>query len=313
VKRKTMDKGYIGGDNIGGDKVGGDKTGGDKVGGNKSGNREVFGQTHNEYSGNFQNVSIASTQKGSITQTMVAEPTSEPNLGKGLKEGESGKTTKDKLPEYERLINDKLVSVSFLLKGAIIQDCVCKIVTRYGSATGFLVAKDILMTNHHVFPDVNHAREAKAIFGFNDPHDSTSIKTVLVKEFIYANSELDFALVTITEQMPKFIVLPSDQLEYAPKQHANIIEHPGGNAKMISLRSNEITEVYTNAIEYTSDTEPGSSGSPVFDNDWDLIALHSRAGKQDTNGKWISNKGFRIDQIVVHIKQHENLRKCLGL
>ncbi len=44
---------------------------------------------------------------------------------------------------------------------------------------------------------------------------------------------------------------------------------------MVSLRSN--TEVDENVIEYTSDTEPGSSGSPVLDNQWGLIAFHSSA------------------------------------
>ncbi len=62
---------------------------------------------------------------------------------------------------------------------------------------------------------------------------------------------------------------------------------------MVSLRSN--TEVDENVIEYTSDTEPGSSGSPVLDNQWGLIAFHSSA---DSKGNWISNKGIRIDVIV---------------
>jgi len=228
-----------------------------------------------------------------------------------LKEGEGGKITKDKLPKYERLIYNKLVSVSFLLKGARVQESVCKITTN-GPATGFLIAKDILMTNHHVFPDAKSVEGVNAIFGYNaSKKTSNSLKTVPIKEFIFADPKLDFALVTIAEQIPSFISLPSISLNYAPGQHANIIGHPNGKAKMVSLRRNEITEIYTNTIEYTSDTEPGSSGSPVFDNDWELIALHSSAGKQDSNGNWISNEGVRIDAIVAHIKKQEKLKKLL--
>ena len=114
---------------------------------------------------------------------------------------------------------------------------------------------------------------------------------------------MDFALAEIERPMPSFIPLPNKNLYFAKGQYANIVGHPNGQPKMVSLRGNKITEVFENAIEYTSDTEPGSSGSPVFDNDWELIALHSQAGSQDSAGNWISNKGFRIDKIVQRIKQ----------
>ena len=56
-------------------------------------------------------------------------------------------------------------------------------------------------------------------------------------------------------------------------------------------------------IRYTADTEPGSSGSPVFNNTWKLIALHHSAGDQDpTTGQWVDNEGVRIDRIIEHIK-----------
>jgi V8-like Glu-specific endopeptidase len=45
-------------------------------------------------------------------------------------------------------------------------------------------------------------------------------------------------------------------------------------------------------VDYEVDTEPGSSGSPVFNNKWELVALHSRAG----TGQF--NKGVAIAAIL---------------
>jgi V8-like Glu-specific endopeptidase len=45
-------------------------------------------------------------------------------------------------------------------------------------------------------------------------------------------------------------------------------------------------------VDYEVDTEPGSSGSPVFNNRWELVALHSRAG----TGQF--NKGVAISAIA---------------
>jgi V8-like Glu-specific endopeptidase len=45
-------------------------------------------------------------------------------------------------------------------------------------------------------------------------------------------------------------------------------------------------------VEYEVDTEPGSSGSPVFNNQWELVALHSRAG----TGQF--NRGVAITAIL---------------
>jgi len=235
-----------------------------------------------------------------------------PNVGKMLKEGEDGKVAFDQLPEQERNIKDKFLSVSFLLEGARIQDYICKIYVKDGpegayTATGFLVAKDVLMTNHHVFPNESNVVESIAIFGYNDSHHNPNQKSVDIVKFLTSDKDLDFALVRIAESMPDFIRLPQVSLKFAKGQYANIIGHPNGNPKMVSLRSNKISEVMQNVIEYTSDTEPGSSGSPVFNNSWKLIALHSSAGSKDSSGNWISNKGIRIDRIVAKINQLGNI------
>ncbi|MES9969688.1 MAG: serine protease [Candidatus Thiodiazotropha sp.] len=90
-----------------------------------------------------------------------------------------------------------------------------------------------------------------------------------------------------------------------PGQHVNIIQHPRGRRKEVSLQRNNLTNIYENVVRYTSDTEPGSSGSPVFNNQWDLISIHHAAGERDpVTHAWISNEGMRIDKIAADLISH---------
>ena len=53
-----------------------------------------------------------------------------------------------------------------------------------------------------------------------------------------------------------------------------IVQHPGGQKKRVALRDNRIVDVFDAFLHYAADTEPGSSGSPVFNDQWELVALH---------------------------------------
>ncbi len=97
--------------------------------------------------------------------------------------------------------------------------------------------------------------------------------------------------------------LPKSAITYSSGQLLNVIQHPAGRMKEVALQENEVTHIYSNRIHYTTDTEGGSSGSPVLNNAWDLVALHHAAGDWDAvNNRWIDNEGMRIDSIVQHLR-----------
>ena len=69
-------------------------------------------------------------------------------------------------------------------------------------------------------------------------------------------------------------------------------------------------------LEYTTDTLPGSSGSPAFNKDWEVVALHHsgvpeirdggimtisgtpwRTGMPDSDIHWVANEGVRVSRI----------------
>ena len=110
----------------------------------------------------------------------------------------------------------------------------------------------------------------------------------------------------------------------------NIIQHPGGGRKQIVFRESTLKltpkgKDLDNVAHYTGDTKPGSSGSPVFSDAWEVIALHhsgvpdtDERGWLDVNGnpwdrdtdpkmervKWVANEGIRVSRLVKRIEQH---------
>ena len=94
------------------------------------------------------------------------------------------------------------------------------------------------------------------------------------------------------------------------------MQHPQGRPKEIAIQENRVTAIYPNVIRYTTDTEPGSSGSPVFNNSWRVISLHHSAGEQNpATGEWINNEGIRIDRLIEAIKKNTPVavQKEMGL
>ena len=86
----------------------------------------------------------------------------------------------------------------------------------------------------------------------------------------------------------------------------NIIQHPGGGPKQIALYHNVVVFTDTLRVQYLTDTMPGSSGSPVFDSGWQLVAIHhaggwlKQPGKSDTR---FCNEGIAVNALVDGISQ----------
>jgi hypothetical protein len=57
-----------------------------------------------------------------------------------------------------------------------------------------------------------------------------------------------------------------------------IVQHPNGQPKQIALTSSVVVRVKSPLLHYTTDTMGGSSGSPVFNDLWQVVAIHHAAG-----------------------------------
>jgi V8-like Glu-specific endopeptidase len=73
-----------------------------------------------------------------------------------------------------------------------------------------------------------------------------------------------------------------------------------------SIKDNKLLALKDRFVHYRAPTQGGSSGSPVFNEFWELIALHHAGGfnvpKLDGDGVYAANEGISILSIVEQIR-----------
>ncbi|MCK4825594.1 trypsin-like peptidase domain-containing protein, partial [bacterium] len=72
----------------------------------------------------------------------------------------------------------------------------------------------------------------------------------------------------------------------------------------IAMNDNEVKYADETIVQYITDTLPGSSGSPVFNDNWQVIALHHSGGsipEPSTNSIHFRNEGIRIGAVIKDI------------
>lgn len=194
----------------------------------------------------------------------------------------------------------------FLLDGAQAARAVCRIITATSFGTGFLIAPGVIMTNNHVIGSLEEALRSTAEFGFEAGQPAFRVACEPRRLFI-TNEDLDFTIVAIEEEPVREVEhlrLLRNPALVTRHEVVNIIQHPRARPKEVALHNNKVVRVQDQTIRYETDTEPGSSGSPVFNNTWDLVALH-HAGQPLPGGR-AENEGIRISAIVQHLLDEAN-------
>jgi hypothetical protein len=209
---------------------------------------------------------------------------------------------------HEALIGDNnLRPISFLELGIIRSRCVAQvIVPGLGVGTGFLVASGLLLTNHHVIPDAGLATSAQARFGYETDLAGTLMSGTYFScapdIFFLTDETLDFTLVSVAgDPGVRFGTIPLARAAVAVGDAVAIIQHPGGQPKQLGLVDNQVAYVDDSVVQYLTDTMPGSSGSPVFDQYWRLVALHHSGGwiPEPTSGSThFRNEGISFNAIL---------------
>jgi endonuclease G len=187
-----------------------------------------------------------------------------------------------------------ILLLNFFCSGLIASRAVGRIRIAGGleKATGFLVSPTLVMTNEHVFRRPEDAAAAEIDFEeFDILGDHQTVTCVFDPDRFYFRHEgLDIAVVALedTEHARE----ATEGLGWHPMiggegkiligDPINLIQYPGGMHKSVVLHNSNLMHLENGTdldsfCWYTSDTEKGSSGSPVFNNRWEVVAVHHRS------------------------------------
>jgi DNA/RNA endonuclease G (NUC1)/V8-like Glu-specific endopeptidase len=244
----------------------------------------------------------------------------------------------------ERILGrNDLIEVRFLDMGGRTARSVGRIVIRSsptrraGYGTGFLVWPGLLMTNNHVLKSEEAASFSTVQFDYQENDagvlGSPSEFHLDPEAFFFTSKELDVTLVCVRDESVEadrrldefgWNVLNESDGEILIGERVNIIQHPGGEPKQLALRENQVVGMPEGRfVHYKTDTAPGSSGSPVFNDQWEVVALHhSGVPRRNDAGEiltsdgavwtsamgehridWIANEGVRVAAIMSALRE----------
>jgi len=187
--------------------------------------------------------------------------------------------------------------------------------------TGWLISSSLLMTNHHVINArrenetdapgndlLKQAENTVALFDYDT--DNSSGTEVAVLELLAWNKELDYAVLRIPAGDRPALKCVRQKLDVQNDSIAvNIIQHPNGKSKRYGIRNNLVSASAEKDLRYFTDTEIGSSGSPVLNDKWQVVALHKAAlyaAEVNFQGKKTAyvNIGTHINLVIEDIQKN---------
>lgn len=203
------------------------------------------------------------------------------------------------------------------------------------TGTGFLVAPNLLVTNHHVLNSVAVAGSAVVEFDYEWPSDKlfandetaepAVVRFELIPTRLFVTSPvngkgLDYSFIWISEKAAEqFGTIRMERGSFMINQYepTYIIHHPRGRLKEASLDDTELLAVNSVNILYAADTDFGSSGACVFNRNGRLVALHHafQSGEmlkqhypdivqQLSDGRpvTVGNEGIKISAIAIDLE-----------
>lgn len=216
---------------------------------------------------------------------------------------------------HERRIvegHDTILDIAFLQRGLDRARAVCLLTAKFAGkkcyGTGFRIGPRTLLTNHHVLHDWatggQPASWVEAAFGYEVDVDGRlreAVRVPCTAATIRGDRGDDFAVIQAAAPLPEdATILPLEPAAtVAVDDRVYIVQHPQGLPKKIALAHNLVRYVDAEVVQYWTDTEAGSSGSPVFDDYWRVVALHHQwVEAPGGDGLAYRNQGRAVGKVI---------------
>jgi hypothetical protein len=215
---------------------------------------------------------------------------------------------------------------------------VCRVELGSQVGTGFLVASDLVLTNHHVVAPLLEGavspRDVRLRFDFKRGRDGFSVPEGRVyplasnwrvgesppdpvdseaepKSGLPDPDHLDYALLrtdgapgkeVVGERPRGFVAIPRSPVSLKSGTPLVILQHPKGEPMKMALDPQALLKVNGNEtrVYYRTNTMKGSSGSPCFNLRWELLALHHGT---DPQTRATYNEGIPISTLRAHLEK----------
>lgn len=243
----------------------------------------------------------------------------------------------------ERIITggDSLNS-SYLERGALAARAVARLTRtdergRIEQGTGFLASSRLLVAHHALLPSAADAVACSV--GFGHAHDVRGVlgEPVLVDavpdELFVTSAALGVTVVALAPTSRDGLVataslgwlpLPESPDTALRGEWLTVVHHPGGLPRQVSIRQNLLIRAGTERIWYHGETAPASAGAAVFNDSWQVVAVH-RGGAPARDGRgrivttdgtpwhaaldesrivWRAGTGTRASAIVALLREH---------
>lgn len=235
------------------------------------------------------------------------------------------------------------VGVSFIELAKAASSTVARVVYKDSEdpiGSGFMISDRLFLTNNHVIENIEDANNSLIEFNYeldynerpkNFTRFSLDPKTLFLTS---PEADLDFTVVAVGSRVSGqgdlsdfgYCPLLDKGDKHVLSEFVNIIQHPEGDYKQVVIRENRLVARTDDFLHYMTDTQPGSSGSPVFNDQWEVIALHHWGeptillAPDGSKLRRDVNEGVRISRIVLDIrsriddineKHHSLIKKVL--
>lgn len=197
--------------------------------------------------------------------------------------------------------------------------------------TGFLIDRRqlwgdgpeglVFVTNAHVMSETFRGaavRPADAVISFEMDGSTGAMPQLFQVDTVLFSSDpgevgvpigtcdyLDVTVVTLKALPPgaRGLTLQQTLPDFRARARAYVVGHPKGAELQISLHDSVLLDYdpLPRLIHYRTPTDPGSSGSPVFNEHWEVIGVHhagsDNARRLDGKGTYEANEGIALSAL----------------